>query len=288
MNEKIAAMREELAAKILGIIEGGNIKNWLKEWRALDAPYNAISKENYRGINNLYLSTRNHADPRYMTFKQASDKGYKVKKGSKSYQVEKWTFFTGAKDGAGEITAVTVRYFNVFNAEQIEGIPDITAEDPREIKTVERAEKIIHGCPITTGHGGARAFYTPATDCITMPLREGFFTDAAYYGTLFHEYAHATGHHSRLDRKKGNRYGSRGYAFEELIAEFAAAFISKEIGLHTGPEVSRSDADEYERHLTNHAAYIKSWSETKLDATQILEAISAANKAASMVTSWGA
>jgi antirestriction protein ArdC len=286
MNEKITAMRDELAGKILAIIDSGQVKNWLKEWRAQDAPYNAVSKENYRGINNLYLSTRNHSDPRYMTFKQAGDRGYKVKKGSKSYQVEKWTFFTGAKDGAGtatpksEVTAVTVRYFNVFNAEQIEGIPALDADEPREIKTIERAEQIINGCPITTGHGGARAYYTPATDCIQMPKRESFFNDMAYYGTLFHEYAHGTGHHTRLDREKGNRFGSRGYAYEELIAEFAAAFVSKEIGLHT-------DADEYERHLTNHAAYIKGWSEAKLNATQVLEAISAANKAASMVINWG-
>ena len=285
MNEIISSMREELASKILAIIESGNIKNWLKEWRALDAPYNAISKENYRGINNLYLSTRNHSDPRYMTFKQAADKGFKVKKGSKSYKVEKWTFFSGDKEGNGtkEVTGVSVRYFNVFNAEQIDGIPELNADEPREIKTFERAEQIIQGCPITTGHGGARAFYSPSTDCIQMPKRESFFTDAAYYGTLFHEYAHGTGHQSRLnrDRDENSDFGSRGYAFEELIAEFATAFISKEIGLHT-------DADEYERHLNNHAAYIKGWSETKFNTTRVLEAISLANKAANMVKSWGA
>ena len=59
--------------------------------------------------------------------------------------------------------------------------------------------------------------------------------------------AHGTRHSSRLNRGKAD--GRTGYALEELVAEFTASFVSKEIGLAT-------DAEEYERHLKNHAAYI--------------------------------
>ena len=113
-----------------------------------------------------------------------------------------------------------------------------------------------------------------------MPQRESFFTDAAYYATMFHEMAHSTGSKSRLDRSMCGRFGDTSYAFEELIAEFGAAFIGKEVGVD-------HDAAAYEKHLENHAAYIKSWSKIKFDHKRILEAITQANKAANMISAWG-
>ncbi|CCD94800.1 putative ardC antirestriction protein (fragment) [Bradyrhizobium sp. ORS 375] len=46
-----------------------------------------------------------------------------------------------------------------------------------------------------------------------------------------HELAHASGHPSRLDRDLSGRFGSRKYAFEELIAEIAAAFSCAALGI---------------------------------------------------------
>jgi len=54
------------------------------------------------------------------------------------------------------------------------------------------------------------------------------FTEATLYGTNFHEFAHATGHKSRLARGLDNTFGSDAYAEEELVAELAAAFIGAE------------------------------------------------------------
>ena len=279
MNEQVKTMRDDLANKILSMIDAGNIGKWLREWRAMDAPYNAVSKENYRGINNLHLSFTKHGDPRYMTFKQAQDKGYQVRKGSRGYKVEFWQFFKDESKGTDKTTGVITRYYTVFNAEQIDGVPPVTQDEPRETKTVEKAEAIIKGCPVLIEHGGAVASYAPEKDRIKMPLRESFFTDAAYYATMFHEMAHSTGNKSRLDRAMCGRFGDVAYAFEELIAEFGAAFVGKEVDID-------HDAAAYEKHLENHAAYIKSWSKAKFDSKRILEAISQANKAANMITAW--
>jgi antirestriction protein ArdC len=41
---------------------------------------------------------------------------------------------------------------------------------------------------------------------------------------------HWTGHKSRIDRDLKNRFGSRNYAAEELIAELGAAFLCAEFG----------------------------------------------------------
>lgn len=287
MNDVIKANREDLANRILSMIENGKIGTWLREWRALDAPYNFVSKENYKGINNLQLSMAGYADPRFMTFKQAQDHGYRVQKGAKAHKVEFWQFFDASKEKDGENVGgkasrcVSVRYYSVFNVAQIDGVPCLTTNQGRVIKTVEKAETIIAGCPVPIRYGGSEAYYSTSGDAIQVPLRESFFTGAAFYSTLFHEMSHATGHNVRLDRAMGgDRFGSTPYAYEELIAEFGAAFISKEVGIE-------HDANAYDKHIENHAAYIKSWSKARFDKKRILDAISQANQAANMVLAWG-
>ena len=73
--------------------------------------------------------------------------------------------------------------------------------------------------------------------------------DHGYYATLFHELAHSTGHPGRLARegyRTAARFGSERYSQEELVAEFAAAFLGSEAGI----DPSR---------VEQSAAYIASW-----------------------------
>jgi antirestriction protein ArdC len=55
---------------------------------------------------------------------------------------------------------------------------------------------------------------------------------------------HWTGHKSRLDRDLRHRFGERGYATEELVAELCAAFLCAEFSI---------DGD------LRHAGYIQTW-----------------------------
>ena len=64
------------------------------------------------------------------------------------------------------------------------------------------------------------------------------------------------------------------------MAEFSAASVGKETGIDY-------DAVAYEKHLENHAAYTQYWSRAKFDHKRILEAISQAKKATTVVTTWG-
>jgi antirestriction protein ArdC len=76
---------------------------------------------------------------------------------------------------------------------------------------------------------------------------------------------HWTAHASRLDRDLKNRFGSRDYAVEELIAELGAAFLCAEFGF---------DGDL-------HAGYIGHWIELlKADKRAFFTACSQASKAA--------
>jgi antirestriction protein ArdC len=77
---------------------------------------------------------------------------------------------------------------------------------------------------------------------------------------------HATGHRSRLNRDQSGSYGTKKYAFEELVAELAAAFGCASLGIV--PTVRHSD-------------YIGSWLEVlREDNRAIVRAASQASKAA--------
>ena len=99
------------------------------------------------------------------------------------------------------------------------------------------------------------------------------FRDAeSYYATLAHETTHWTAHESRLARDFGTkRFGSEGYAIEELVAELGAAFLCADLDLTLEP---RED----------HAAYIPNWLDVlKADNRAIFTAASHAQRAADFI-----
>jgi antirestriction protein ArdC len=87
----------------------------------------------------------------------------------------------------------------------------------------ELADAFLHstGADIREGHG--EAYYVPSRDFISMPAFAGFKGADHFYNVAFHELTHWSGHKSRLNRDLKNRFGSRDYAAEELIAELGAA-----------------------------------------------------------------
>jgi AraC-like DNA-binding protein len=86
----------------------------------------------------------------------------------------------------------------------------------------------ITGADFREGHG--EAYYAPGASFISMPAFESFKDADCFYATSFHELGHWTAHKSRLDRDLKNRFGSRDYAAEELVAELASAFIVSFLG----------------------------------------------------------
>ncbi len=79
-----------------------------------------------------------------------------------------------------------------------------------------------------------------------MPKKDSFDSEAEYYGALFHEMTHSTGHQTRLGREgitEGNTFGDESYSKEEMIAEMGAAFLCAYANIAPAT-------------LTNSAAYI--------------------------------
>ena len=258
---------EEFADQLVAMLEKG-VAPWQKSWKAGEyhSPFNPVSGTIYRGVNRLMLSSFDMADPRWMTFKQAGEKGYRVKAGAKAKPVEywQWTDEVDRKDKDGniiygsdgkpeketvELARPRVYYFSVFHASQLETedrepIPAYEAP-PIEWNPHEKAEAILNSSGASIAHDQRdRAYYSPMRDEIHLPYRENFSSAGDYYNTALHELGHWACSKRRLDME-GGVFGTESYAREELRVELSSWMICQDLGLDFEPE--------------NSAAYIAHW-----------------------------
>ncbi|MBR8701051.1 MULTISPECIES: zincin-like metallopeptidase domain-containing protein [unclassified Fusobacterium] len=227
-------------------------------------PQNPVSDVYYKGGNRLRLMlvslNQEYKDPRWMTFNQAKEKGWTIKKGEHGVLCEKWIFTKKEKvkdkeTGEEKIQEVDlakpiVNYFVVFNGSQIEGIPpyEKTAELSKS-ETIKLMENFIKTSKVPIKElAQDKAFYNVIKDEIVLPLRSAFKDDEAFMRTTLHEMCHSTGHPSRLNRDLMNTFGSEKYAREELVAELGSIFTESSLGIHLDAE-----------HFNDHSNYLKSW-----------------------------
>ena len=266
----------EVTEKIIAALEAtGDSARWQRPWAVFaehGLPQNGITGRHYGGINVLLLAMeaeqRGLDDSRYMTFKQASEAGFKIRKGAKSIPVY---FFKKLEveerdQETGELKNKAIPYlteYRVFNAQDIEGLEPANNR-PAQWQSIDVMEKIVKRLGVNVQYGGNKAFYDTTNDYVRLPVRGAYPNAEAFYGTLNHEIAHWTGNPSRLNRQFGP-FGSEGYSREELRAEIASAMLSAETGISTSIE--------------NHAAYVASWIKVlKEDRREIFRAASDATK----------
>lgn len=250
--------------QIVSHLERG-VRPWLKPWNAEHAAgritrpvrYNG---QPYSGINVLSLwasaMVQNFAAPIWMTFKQATELDGHIRKGEKGSLVVYADSITrkDIDDETGDELEREIPFlkgYTVFNVDQIDGLPAVfyakAAPQLDPVARIERAERFFAALGATIGHAGNRAYYSVTNDVIQMPPFVSFQDADSYYATLAHECTHWTGSASRLNRDfGGHRFGSEGYAIEELVAELGAAFLCADLELSLEP---RED----------HASYIATW-----------------------------
>lgn len=229
-------------------------------------PKSVSTGKNYRGINVFLLAitswAQGYESDYWATFNQISKQQGNVRKGEKSTLVVFWKqAATTDKESGEEITIPVLRHYNVFNAEQCEGLvaPDqVAIEMPVEpFIPIEEAARIVDGYPNppTIEQGGGSASYLPRLDRVKIAQPECFETRESYYATLFHELAHSSGHSSRLARGLDENlapFGSPDYSKEELVAEMGSAFLCAASGI-SPPTIEQSAAyiDGWRKKLTN-------------------------------------
>ena len=265
--------------RIITELEKGIIP-WRKPWNTAGMSKNLISGKTYQGVNAIMTNLQSFNSEYWLTFKQCKSLKGKIVKGSKSTPVIFWKFLDGKIDDVtGKADKIPMlRYYNVFNATQTEGIdyPKATTE-LTEFKQIESAEKILADMPLGMPkvlHEEQRAYYQPGSDIINMPKKESFANTPEYYSTLFHELTHSTGHKDRLNRDgvAGEiSFGSNCYSKEELIAEIGASFLNGHSGI-------------MHKTIDNSTAYIRSWlGKLKSDKKLVITASGKAQKAANYI-----
>ena len=224
--------------------------DWVKPWSYKGALRNLFTKKSYRGINIFFLSfaMASFKYPFFCTFKQAKQNGYNVKKGSKGNQIVFFNMIEVEEDERIKKIPM-LKTYTVFNVEQLEGydLTTLDVEAKNNIELVENAEQYVKNTKAKINLvDGDRAFYTVAGDAITMPKVEQFDNVEEYYSTLLHELTHWTGNAKRNDRDLSGGFGSKSYAFEELVAELGSVFLCNALEIEKSPAI-------------NHAKYLNGW-----------------------------
>jgi antirestriction protein ArdC len=265
---------DDITGKIIAELEDGRLP-WIQPWGTAAAkaplamPNNAATGRIYSGINVLILwgAVVEHGFPgqSWLTFRQAEALGGNVRKGERGTTIVYADRFVPdqekrrARDAGEQAAAIPfLKRFSVFNTAQCDNLPEevTTVAPPPLSELIEpRVKALIRATGIDVRIGGNRAFYTPMFDYVQVPPPQANF-----------ELAHATGHVSRLGRDLSGIFGTKKYAFEELVAEMNAAFCCASLGIAL---------------TVRHADYIGAWLDVlREDNRAIVRAASRASKAA--------
>lgn len=289
---KLNKARQTLVDEYISVLSADEIP-WNKSWINGDKTHNAITGREYNGVNAFILKyfsyKNNYKDPRWLTFNQIANKGtkyhdgeWRLKKGSKGVAVEYWYFYNKKdkksythqqmikklqddKDSAEEDFVLNSKVYTVFNAEQVEGIPDYEPKNGQrtEYNTDNVIKTIVKNINVGFKETGNSAYYSPVKDEVVIPPAAQFKDDYSYHTTALHELSHATSHASRLNRPINTDFGSEEYAKEELRAEISSSFLMQELSIPSSAE-----------HIENHKAYIQNWiSVIKKDPNELFRAI---------------
>ncbi len=273
---------------------------WEKPWESgfYGMPKNGKTNKDYNGVNAVNLMASGRLEPKWMTFVQIQEAGYKLKKGAKAEYITKYRqydrktktdFNPKTLNGMSkeekdkymkDNVYIMTKDYAVFNVDDVEGAPKTKKQNKTQLwKEKSNLAKTIYAnseAPIVERLQD-RAYYSPGEDKIYLPRKSQFKSEQDFYGTAFHEMAHSTGHPSRLNRKIGNKMGSNDYAKEELVAEFGSMFLMPEVGVKNT-----------EKNDEQHTAYIQAWSKNiKKDPNYLFDAIKEGAKSADYVLSMG-
>jgi antirestriction protein ArdC len=247
-----------------------------------EMPNNIASGDDYHGVNiiNLWVTSQaaGFATSVWGTFRQWRAMGASVQKGQKSTPVVFYKQVIQEYTDSEDASYRVLKYFSVFNADQVDGYDaPVLADATEPVARIAAIDVMIERAGANIREVGAQAYYNPSTDQITMPDSKRFFNTPSgtrsenFYAVLLHELTHWTAHPSRCDRDLHSRFGDTAYAMEELVAEIGSAFFCARLGISSTP---RED----------HAQYLGNWlSVLKNDKKAIFSAAAKAQAAIDFV-----
>jgi antirestriction protein ArdC len=128
--------------------------------------------------------------------------------------------------------------------------------EPKQERALERVgvvDEFLAGLKLRQTSSTEAAYYKRNLDTINIPPEQCFFESdgetatQSYYGTLFHELGHWTGHPTRLNRRmKIYDFDHESYSREELVAAAIAIILMRYFNI--APQT-----------MTRHAHYFQVW-----------------------------
>lgn len=273
---------QTLTDRILRQLDAGTLP-WRQTWLS-GLPRSLVTHREYRGVNLLLLGLGAHTSKYWLTYRQAQRLGGHVRRGERATPVVYWQWRTPEElarrrreTGRRDLAPCYPFTSAVFNLDQIEGVDRPADDVPRS-----RAERlgiagqlleVMPDPPAIVHSATAEPSYSWALDQVTLPHLSQFENADHYFATLAHEIVHSTGAAQRLNRfgkVEGDRF--ERYGFEELVAEFGAAFLCGFAG------IANPENDQLQ------ASYIAGWATAlRREPQMLVRAASAAQRAADYV-----
>ena len=277
MNKVYQIVTDKIIAMIEEAIKNGDVLPWSKPWTVNNTAVNYVTQKPYRGINRYLLMGGEWITWNQICDEQKKNPNVHLKKGSKASIVVYYNFKEKKIDDDETKMIPFLRYYNVFNISDVEGLESKRETVSFDHNPIEEAEAIADGYIQREDVKLSiieqdRACYSPMFDEVRIPPMDKFAKVEEYYSTLFHELTHSTGHTKRLNRLScAAFFGNEEYSKEELVAEMGAAMLCGRVGI--------------ENTTNNSAAYLQNWlNAIKNDVTLLVSASGKAQKAVDLIT----
>lgn len=299
MTEEVKIEKENVKQivtnKFIDYLQSRNIDGKYEQpW--FDLKYNeknATTDKPYNGMNAILLGLNiEFNDNRWMTFKQAGDNEYFVKKGEKGHKIIKYDVFEKSELNENNVVEIKkipfLKSFTVFNAEQVGKYVNNEETQEKEWKSYadlnpyERVEynlNNIENLSVILKELAKNNITVIIDDNITSPVEMGVFDteirmpnfdkfkgEEYFVSTLVNQLIKAS--YFKYESESTDKKTKIDTALENMSTEIASAIITAQFGIK-----------QTEEHIKNHAIYVKKWINClKNDPNAIFNVVKKANQ----------
>ncbi len=201
----------------------------------VDLPYNPVTGKNYTAANNMVLSAKGYADSRWLTYDQAAEQGYQVKKGEKATEIAYYHYIDyKTKEKLDKPKIQTVK---LFNAEQLTGIEKMPGKASNKEEALAKVQSIFENSQVKiVNNQKNKDFYLSRDDTIYMRSKDAYKDELAYSSAVLHQFCRWAACGEKRLNYGTVPFGTEAFARQKLRAEIATYMLCKEIGLPFEPE----------------------------------------------------
>ncbi len=201
----------------------------------VDLPYNPVTGKNYTAANNMVLSAKGYTDNRWLTYDQAAEQGYQVKKGEKATEIAFYHYIDyKTKEKLDKPKIQTVK---LFNAEQLTGIEKMPGKASNKEEALAKVQSIFENSQVKiVNNQKDKVFYRSKDDTIYMPPKEAYKDELAYGSAAIHELCRWAGNGEERLNYETVPFGTEAFARQKLRTEIASYMLCKELGIPFEPE----------------------------------------------------